>query len=78
LSEPPTLRPTRPLPPLRWFGGDEPALPMTCSACGAAIPERSAPLMLFRSDGSALARFCRACQRDYWGIENFEKDEENR
>jgi hypothetical protein len=49
---------------------------MTCSACGAGIPERSAPLMLFRSDGLALARFCRACQRDYWGIEAFDEEEE--
>lgn len=64
-----TLRPVRPLPPLRWFGGDEPARPQRCSACDDKIDEDEGPaLLMFKPDGSAMLRFCAKCQETYWGL----------
>jgi hypothetical protein len=73
-----SIRPVRPLPPLRWFADDEPAYPRCCSACAAEIAEGDGPpLLLFRADGSALLCFCRACQETYWGIQSFDHGKEN-
>lgn len=71
------IRPIRPPPPLRWFGGDESAYPQRCSACGGAIADGDGPpLLMFKADGSALLRFCNGCQGTYFGIRRLEEEED--
>lgn len=60
---------------VRWTGPLAPA-DDTCSYCSAAIPEDDVPLRLWTDDHSA-AVFCRACMREWWGIESFDDDDLN-
>lgn len=43
----------------------------TCSYCNAKLG--LSPLRLFSPTGQGAA-FCRACQKDWWGIETFDDD----
>lgn len=51
-----------------WGGPDEP-IAEACSLCEAPIGEDSVPLILWNPQGWC-ARFCRACQKKWWGVES--------
>lgn len=59
---------------IAWGRPDSPVSAL-CSYCSAGIQERSCPLRLYRSDGRA-AQFCDDCQRKWWGVETFDRPEE--
>jgi hypothetical protein len=74
MPEPPTLQPK---PGFEWsrvnWGGPKERVVDCCSYCGRTIPESSVPLMLFSKQGHC-AKFCAACQREWWGMEPVDDD----
>jgi hypothetical protein len=58
---------------VKW-GGPHDAVSDECSYCGATIPDDDMPLRLWAKSGHA-AVFCEACQRTWWGMESFERDD---
>jgi len=56
-----------------WGRPDSPATSV-CSYCAAVLPDESSPLIISTQNGYA-ARFCSACQRDWWNLESFDDGE---
>jgi hypothetical protein len=55
-----------------WGRPDSVVSPL-CSYCSAAFRDDDVPLMMWTTDGHA-AKFCVACQREWWGLMNFDDD----
>jgi len=70
----------KPLPGFVWsrvtWGRPDSPPSAVCSYCSAAIPTESVPLIMWKPDGHS-ARFCRACQKTWWGIESFDDPDDD-
>lgn len=59
---------------VRWGAPDAP-VSGRCSYCQTKIGDDEPPLRLFSDKGDG-AVFCRACQKEWWGLEEFDDEQE--